>query len=199
MRPVRPGGMERDGSREPPLAPPCSKHRAATRARGRDLRFRERRAETWRVRAAMPFATLLRRATARDERGPFRAPSPRFTVVDRSCLRRTETSSGNAAAARELHPTFPSDFSGDPGYARDTYEWSPLSRRGQAWCPITSLSSTHVRVSTSRHPHVPRSTHTMPRRRHANRSPLGAMASGSGLAPVAGGVARIPREAFTSP
>jgi hypothetical protein len=55
----------------------------------------------------MPFAAFLRRATARDERGPFRAPSPLFRVVDRSCLRRTETSSGNAEAARELHPTFP--------------------------------------------------------------------------------------------
>lgn len=121
----------------------------------------------------MPFAAFLRRATARDERGPFRVPSPLFTVVDRSCLRRTETSSGNAEGAPELHPTFPVRLFGDPGYARDTYEWTPLSRRGQAWCPITSLSSTHVRVSTSRHPHVPRSTHTMPRRLRTNRSPFG--------------------------
>lgn len=120
----------------------------------------------------MPFAAFSaeRPLVTNADRSALRAHLVR--VVDRSCLRRTETSSGNAEAAPELHPTFPVRLFGDPGYARDTYEWTPLSRRGQAWCPITSLSSTHVRVSTSRHPHLPRSTHTKPRRRRTNRSPF---------------------------
>lgn len=48
------------------------------------------------------------------------APRAHLAVVDRSCLRRTETCSVNAERAHELRPTFPVLVFGDPGRARDT-------------------------------------------------------------------------------
>lgn len=120
----------------------------------------------------MPFATHLRRATTRDERGPFRAPSP---PLSRWSIAPAFDEPRPAPAMRRELPSY-THLSrlvfGDPGYARDTSARSSLSRRGLAWCPITSLSSTHVRVSTSRHLHDPRSTRITPWRRHANRSPF---------------------------
>lgn len=174
MRPVRPGGMECDGSHV--------NHPLRRRARGIEPR-------RGREDATSAFGSEESRPDGSKQRchsPPFSAERPLVTNADRSALRahflrwliapafdEPRPPPASAEAAHELHPTFPVRLFGDPGYARDTYEWSPLSRRGQAWCPITSLSSTHVRVSTSRHPHVPRSTLTKPRRRHANRSPFG--------------------------
>jgi hypothetical protein len=78
------------------------------------------KSETWWVRTAMPFATHLHRATARDERGPFRAPGPplaRWSIAPAFDESRPIPSSGTSSRAT---PNFSRLGSGDPGRARDT-------------------------------------------------------------------------------